>query len=254
MDNKKTSGVDVKNLGKEAVAAAAEAAKIQKAKKEAKMPNKPVNQNMAAAESAAKMVKDAKAKEEANKAKEAAKVSQPAGKTQNTGGGNSERLKQAKPATQTLVISTGAVHLADIRAILKKVGLTPTETKEKQGRAKNPMSVTVDVLPDTIRILTSLKRVLGSNLPTAINRVELYPEGLVFEFFVKYGRGQIYDKRAKTTPGINCKTKPAKKQTTAGDMRSVHLVTLKIPATPFVATQVGAIWKLLKYSFNAVKA
>jgi len=233
MVNDKKSGVDVKVLGKGIAKAAAGMVKQGKDKVDSKTGNK-----------------DAVEAQTPVKPKTGVTVAKRVNDTPNTPVKPSAEVSKK---TETLYVKTGAAHLADIRAILKTRGLTPTETKVKKGRVKTPMLVTVELMPETIKILTSLKWVLGANLPTAINRVEPDSHGLTFEFFVKYGRGQIYDKRAKAAPGITCRTKPDKKKTSAGDMRSVHLVTLKMPATSLVATQVQAVWKLLKYNLSTRK-
>ena len=253
MANEKKTGINVKNLGKQVAKVAAGMVKEGTDKVDAKTPAKATVEAQTPNKAKVEAQTPAKPKTGVTVAKKVNNAAKPPVNQPVKPNAPVNQPVKPKGKTETLYIKTGAVHLPDIRKILKTRGLTPTETKENKGRVKDPMLVTVELIPDTIKILKSLKYVLGANLPTAINRVELYPQELIFEFYVKYGRGQIYDKRAKTAPGINCRTKPDKKKTTAGDMRSVHLVTLKIPATPFVATQVGAIWKLLKYSLSTRK-
>jgi hypothetical protein len=165
-----------------------------------------------------------------------------------------EKVKQGQLANETMIISTRPPHVPDIRAIANSVSLKAIDSKTRTPSGKEVTIVKIDVLAETLRKLKELKKVLGSNLPTAINRVELDPNGLVFDFYVKYGRGPIYVKRATKATGLVCKSAPAKKKTTAGDMRSVHLVTLKITASKIAATQTAGLWKLLKYSIKGIKA
>jgi len=159
-----------------------------------------------------------------------------------------------KGAKETLIVTTAVGNGEIIRKIVNSVGLTVIQTKSQTPSGKGVIVVKIEVLAETLRKLKELKKVLAPNLPTAINRVELDKNGLVFEFYVKWGRGPIYVKRAKAATGIVCRSAPAKKKTTAGDNRSVHLVTLNISASKVAASQVAGLWKLLKYKVGGPKA
>lgn len=228
------AGVDVKKLGAKAVEEVV-SGKVRK------VATKTV------AEAAAEIKAKQKAKEVPQKpeaeVKAAPKVKMP-----------QEKVKEAQTGNESMFVKTTPAHVETIRAIVQSANLRPIESKTKTSTGKEVAIVRIDALAETLRKLKELKKVLDSDLPTAIKRVELDSNGLVFEFYVKFGRGPIYVKRAAKATGLVCKSAPAKKKTTAGDMRSVHLVTLKISASKMAASQVVKLWKLLKYNIPGIKA
>lgn len=244
-------GVDVKELGAKTVAEAAarivEKGKVKKDKGDGKQPDVRKVPTKTVAEAAAEIKARAKVKEAPQKPKTEIK-------TEIKDKVPQEKPKDPQTGNESMFIKTSPAHVKDIRAIAQSASLRPIESKLKTPSGKEVIVVRIDALSETLRKLKELKKVLGSNLPTAINRVELDPNGLVFEFYVKYGRGPIYVKRASRATGLVCKSASAKKKTTAGDMRNVHLVTIKISASKMAAPQVVKLWKVLKYSISGFKA